>query len=161
MREALTHARVPRLAARPKLVTRPAAPATRASVTAGAAAAPASRAPEFTTTLFTKEAVSIAGETECAPARAAPSQGLHARAPATHAHPPCCACSLTRKPPRLSRTRYIVRGGRDKFNKLPQAWANIKTVGVIGWGSQAPAQSQNIRDTLAEAGMSGVKVMVR
>ena len=59
------------------------------------------------------------------------------------------------------RTRYIVRGGRDKFNKLPQAWANIKTVGVIGWGSQAPAQSQNIRDTLAEAGMSGVKVMVR
>ena len=54
-----------------------------------------------------------------------------------------------------------MRGGRDKFNKLPQAWAGIKTVGVIGWGSQAPAQSQNIRDTLAEAGMSNVKVMVR
>ena len=66
---ALTHARVPRLAARPKLVARPVAPVTRASVTAGAAAAPASRAPEFTTKLFTKEAVSIAGETECAPAR--------------------------------------------------------------------------------------------
>ena len=75
--------------------------------------------------------------------------------------PPCCGRPLTRTPSRLLRTRYIVRGGRDKFNKLPQAWANIKTVGVIGWGSQAPAQSQNIRDTLAEAGMSGVKVMVR
>ena len=75
--------------------------------------------------------------------------------------PPCCVSTLTCTPSRLLRPRYIVRGGRDKFNKLPQAWANIKTVGVIGWGSQAPAQSQNIRDTLAEAGMTGVKVMVR
>ncbi len=54
-----------------------------------------------------------------------------------------------------------MRGGRDKFNKLPEAWANIKSVGVIGWGSQAPAQSQNIRDTLKEAGMTNVKVMAR
>lgn len=53
-----------------------------------------------------------------------------------------------------------MRGGRDKFSKLPAAWAGIKTVGVIGWGSQAPAQSQNIRDTLAEAKMD-VKVMAR
>ena len=64
-----------------------------------------------------------------------------------HALPGCRA--LTRHAAPLARPRYIVRGGRDKFNKLPQAWANIKTVGVIGWGSQAPAQSQNIRDTLA------------
>ncbi len=70
-----------------------------------------------------------------------------------------CAAAHARRP--LRRARFIVRGGRDKFNKLPQAWANIKTVGVIGWGSQAPAQSQNIRDTLAEAGMGNVKVMVR
>jgi hypothetical protein len=62
---------------------------------------------------------------------------------------------------RVSCARFIVRGGRDKFNKLPEAWANIKSVGVIGWGSQAPAQSQNIRDTLKEAGMTNVKVMAR
>lgn len=31
---------------------------------------------------------------------------------------------------------------------------DIKKVGVIGWGSQAPAQAQNIRDSLAEAGMN-------
>ncbi len=39
---------------------------------------------------------------------------------------------------------YIWRGGRDKFEKLPAAWANIKKVGVIGWGSQAPAQVGNL-----------------
>ncbi|CAG9461024.1 unnamed protein product [Pedinophyceae sp. YPF-701] len=51
----------------------------------------------------------------------------------------------------------ILRGGRDKMPKLVDAWkANgIKEVGVIGWGSQAPAQAQNIRDSLAEAGLSG------
>lgn len=36
---------------------------------------------------------------------------------------------------------YIYRGGRDKFDKLPQAFAGIKQIGVIGWGSQAPAQA--------------------
>lgn len=35
---------------------------------------------------------------------------------------------------------YIWRGGRDKFDKLPAAWSGIKKIGVIGWGSQAPAQ---------------------
>lgn len=59
-----------------------------------------------------------------------------------------------------SRHRYIVRGGRDKFTILPKAFAGIKQIGVIGWGSQAPAQSQNIRDSLAEAGMKDVKVVV-
>ncbi len=54
-----------------------------------------------------------------------------------------------------------MRGGRDKFKLVPQAWSTIKSVGVIGWGSQAPAQSQNIRDTLAECGMTNVKVSVR
>jgi hypothetical protein len=56
--------------------------------------------------------------------------------------------------------RYIVRGGRDKFSLLPKAWSNIKSVGVIGWGSQAPAQSQNIRDTLRDCGMKDVKVVI-
>jgi len=35
---------------------------------------------------------------------------------------------------------YIVRGGRDKFPGLKEAFKGVKTVGVIGWGSQAPAQ---------------------
>ena len=55
------------------------------------------------------------------------------------------------------REEYIYRGGRDKFALLPKAWAGIKSVGVIGWGSQAPAQAQNIRESCAEAGMD-VKV---
>ncbi len=52
---------------------------------------------------------------------------------------------------------YIVRGGRDKFPALKDAFKNIKTVGVIGWGSQAPAQAQNLMDSFAAAGMD-VKV---
>ncbi len=31
---------------------------------------------------------------------------------------------------------YIVRGGRDKFPLLKEAFKNIKSVGVLGWGSQ-------------------------
>lgn len=42
----------------------------------------------------------------------------------------------------------IVRGGRDKFHLLPDAFAGIGQIGFIGWGSQGPAQSQNLRDTL-------------
>jgi len=42
----------------------------------------------------------------------------------------------------------IVRGGRDKFALLPQAFAGIRQIAVIGWGSQGPAQSQNLRDSL-------------
>ncbi len=42
----------------------------------------------------------------------------------------------------------IVRGGRDKFGLLPQAFAGIGQIGVIGWGSQGPAQAQNLRDSL-------------
>lgn len=46
---------------------------------------------------------------------------------------------------------YIVRGGRNLFPLLPEAFKGIKKIGVIGWGSQAPAQAQNLRDSLAEA----------
>mmetsp|Transcript_34561 Transcript_34561/g.87391 ORF Transcript_34561/g.87391 Transcript_34561/m.87391 type:complete len:555 (-) Transcript_34561:523-2187(-) len=49
---------------------------------------------------------------------------------------------------------YIIRGGRDKFPKLKEAFSNIKQVGVIGWGSQAPAQAQNLRDSIKEAGLN-------
>jgi ketol-acid reductoisomerase len=32
--------------------------------------------------------------------------------------------------------QYIVRGGRDLFPLLPEAFKGIKKIGVIGWGSQ-------------------------
>ncbi|GIX05923.1 MAG: hypothetical protein KatS3mg115_0326 [Candidatus Poribacteria bacterium] len=37
----------------------------------------------------------------------------------------------------------IVRGGRDKFPLLPKALEGVRQIGVIGWGSQGPAQAQN------------------
>jgi len=50
----------------------------------------------------------------------------------------------------LGQTREtIVRGGRDKFALLPRAFDGIRQIGVIGWGSQGPAQAQNLRDSLA------------
>jgi len=52
---------------------------------------------------------------------------------------------------------YIVRGGRHLFPLLPQAFAGIKQIGVIGWSSQGPAQAQNLRDSLAG---TGIKVVV-
>jgi len=43
----------------------------------------------------------------------------------------------------LAGTReQIVRGGRDLFHKLPEALKDIGQIGVIGWGSQGPAQAQ-------------------
>lgn len=50
-------------------------------------------------------------------------------------------------------TEYIVRGGRDVFSSLPTAFSGVKTVGVIGWGSQGPAQAQNLRDSFKDAGV--------
>ncbi len=46
-------------------------------------------------------------------------------------------------------TEQIVRGGRNLFPLLPQGFQGIKQIGVIGWGSQGPAQAQNLRDSLA------------
>ncbi|KAK4484522.1 hypothetical protein RD792_007106, partial [Penstemon davidsonii] len=46
---------------------------------------------------------------------------------------------------------YIVRGGRNLFTLLPDSFKGIKQIGVIGWGSQGPAQAQNLRDSLSEA----------
>jgi ketol-acid reductoisomerase len=46
----------------------------------------------------------------------------------------------------------IVKGGRDLFPLLPKAFEGIKKIGVIGWGSQAPAQAQNLADSLKAAG---------
>lgn len=43
----------------------------------------------------------------------------------------------------------VVRGGRHLFPLLPKALEGIRTIGVIGWGSQGPAQAQNLRESLA------------
>lgn len=56
-------------------------------------------------------------------------------------------------------TEYIVRGGRNVFPSLSGAFSHVKTVGVIGWGSQGPAQAQNLRDSFADAGVPS-KVMI-
>ncbi len=42
----------------------------------------------------------------------------------------------------------IVRGGRNLFPLLSQAFEGISQIGVIGWGSQGPAQAMNLRDSL-------------
>jgi ketol-acid reductoisomerase len=44
----------------------------------------------------------------------------------------------------------VYRGGRSEFPFVKQVLdtAGIKRIGVIGWGSQASAQAQNLRDTL-------------
>mmetsp|Transcript_27196 Transcript_27196/g.46930 ORF Transcript_27196/g.46930 Transcript_27196/m.46930 type:complete len:583 (+) Transcript_27196:93-1841(+) len=48
----------------------------------------------------------------------------------------------------------IVRGGRHLFNLLPEAFKGITNIGVIGWGSQGPAQAQNLRDSIEAAGFA-------
>jgi ketol-acid reductoisomerase len=47
------------------------------------------------------------------------------------------------------RRESFVRGGRHLFPLLPKALAGVGTIGVIGWGSQGPAQAQNLRESLA------------
>ena len=42
----------------------------------------------------------------------------------------------------------VIKGGRNLFPLLPQALTGIKKVGVIGWGSQGPAQAQNFRESV-------------
>ena len=58
------------------------------------------------------------------------------------------------------REETIVAGGRHLFPLLPKAFAGIKQIGVIGWGSQGPAQAQNLRDSLEGTGIK-VKVGLR
>ncbi|KKD08089.1 ketol-acid reductoisomerase [Streptomyces sp. WM6386] len=46
-------------------------------------------------------------------------------------------------------TETILRGGRHLFPLLPQAFAGVRRIGVIGWGPQGRAQALNLRDSLA------------
>jgi ketol-acid reductoisomerase len=55
---------------------------------------------------------------------------------------------------------HIVRGGRHLLPLLPKAFAGIRQIGVIGWGSQGPAQAQNLRDSLEGTGIR-VKIGLR
>ena len=56
-------------------------------------------------------------------------------------------------------TEYVVKGGTHLYPLCGQVFAQqgIKKIGVIGWGSQAPAQAQNLADTLAG---TGIKVTI-
>lgn len=58
------------------------------------------------------------------------------------------------------RDETIVRGGRDLFPRLADAFEGVRQIGVIGWSSQGPAQAQNLRDSLAGSGII-VKVGLR
>jgi ketol-acid reductoisomerase len=55
---------------------------------------------------------------------------------------------------------FVVKGGRDLFPRLADAFEGIRQIGVIGWSSQGPAQAQNLRDSLAGSGII-VKVGLR
>jgi ketol-acid reductoisomerase len=53
----------------------------------------------------------------------------------------------------------VLPGGRHLFGLLPKAFEGITQIGVIGWGSQGPAQAQNLKESLEEIG-SPIKVKV-
>ncbi len=54
-------------------------------------------------------------------------------------------------------TEYVVRGGRELFPLVRKAFEGIQQIGVLGWGSQGPAQAMNLRETLEG---SDIKVVV-
>ncbi|GAA4200414.1 hypothetical protein [Actinocatenispora rupis] len=51
-------------------------------------------------------------------------------------------------------TEHIVRGGRHLFGALPRAFAGVRRIGVLGWGPQGRAQALNLRDSLADTGIT-------
>ncbi|CCI42600.1 unnamed protein product [Albugo candida] len=54
----------------------------------------------------------------------------------------------------------VLPGGRNLFPVLSKAFDGVKQIGVIGWGSQGPAQAQNLRDSLEKTDIN-VKVGLR
>eukprot|EP01036_Dinobryon_divergens_P022487 gene22487-30748_t len=53
-------------------------------------------------------------------------------------------------------TEYVVKGGTHLYPLCGDVFkaTGISKIGVIGWGSQAPAQAQNLADTLAGTGIT-------
>jgi len=51
-------------------------------------------------------------------------------------------------------TERVLRGGRHLFSRLPEAFHGVERIGVIGWGPQGRAQACNLRDSLAESGIT-------
>jgi ketol-acid reductoisomerase len=45
-------------------------------------------------------------------------------------------------------TERVLAGGRHLFSNLPEAFAGVRQIGVIGWGPQGRAQALNLRDSL-------------
>ncbi|CAI5962194.1 unnamed protein product [Closterium sp. NIES-65] len=82
---------------------------------------------QFDSKVFTKEKINLAGQVQF-------ESNVFTKEKINHA----------------GREEYIVRGGRNLYPLLAEAFKGIKKIGVIGWGSQGPAQAQNIRDSLAE-----------
>jgi ketol-acid reductoisomerase len=54
----------------------------------------------------------------------------------------------------------VIKGGRDLFPLVHKVFADVSQIGVIGWGSQGPAQAQNLRDTL-KGSSTRVKIGLR
>jgi ketol-acid reductoisomerase len=50
-------------------------------------------------------------------------------------------------------TETVLAAGRHLFPLLPRAFAGVSQIGVIGWGSQGPAQALNLRESLAGTGI--------
>jgi hypothetical protein len=42
------------------------------------------------------------------------------------------------------RKERVLPGGHHLFGKLPEAFVGVQQIAVIGWGSQGPAQAQNL-----------------
>ncbi|MEV6383535.1 ketol-acid reductoisomerase [Streptomyces sp. NPDC051773] len=51
-------------------------------------------------------------------------------------------------------TETVLRGGRHLFPLLPEAFAGVRRIGVVGWGPQGRAQALNLRDSLAGTGIT-------
>lgn len=54
----------------------------------------------------------------------------------------------------------IITGGKDKLHLLPEVFKGKKQIGIIGWGSQGPAQSKDLRDSLKNTEIN-VKIGLR
>jgi ketol-acid reductoisomerase len=51
-------------------------------------------------------------------------------------------------------TERVMAGGRHLFPLLPQAFAGIERIGVIGWGPQGRAQALNLRESLTASSLT-------